>query len=171
VPLERFSALNWEAVQSRQTNTKFVEPMLLLPAETLPEGPCWTYELKLEGFRALGIKTGGAVRLRSRNDKDFNGKYPGIARALAAMPDETVIDGEVVALDPDGRPSFNALQNGSAQATIVYYMFDVLVLGSPNVMGEPLATRRDLLSREVLLRLADPIRSAKHRDSTRLCRI
>jgi ATP-dependent DNA ligase len=72
--------------------------MLLLPADTLTAGPIWTYELKLDGFRAIGLKTGGEVRLRSRNDKDFNWKYPGIARALATLPDYTVVDGEVVAL-------------------------------------------------------------------------
>ena len=55
--------------------------------------------LKLDGFRAQANKTGGRVHLRSRNDKDFNGKYPAIVQALAAMPDETVIDGEIVALD------------------------------------------------------------------------
>lgn len=93
--------------------------MLLRPAETLPEGPGWTYELKLDGYRALGIKSGGTVRLRSRNDKDFNRKYPAIARALAAMPDDTGVDGEVVALDEAGRPSFSALQNGMAGAMIV----------------------------------------------------
>src|ERR1700722_4825006 len=109
------------AVPSREIKAKFIEPMLLLPAETLPQGPGWTYELKLDGFRAIGLKTGGTVRLRSRNDKDFNRKYPAIAKALAALPDETVVDGEVVALEPDGRPSFNVLQNGSAQAVIVYY--------------------------------------------------
>jgi bifunctional non-homologous end joining protein LigD len=85
----------------RQTKATFIEPMLLQPSETLPEGPGWTYELKLDGYRALAIKTGGLVRLRSRNDKDFNGKYPVIAKALGALPDETVVDGEVVALDPD----------------------------------------------------------------------
>jgi ATP-dependent DNA ligase len=53
-----------------------------------------------------------------------------------------VVDGEVVARDPDGRPSFNALRNGSALATIVYYLFDVMILGGLNVMGEPLATHR-----------------------------
>jgi ATP-dependent DNA ligase len=57
-----------------------------------------------------------------------------------------VIDGEVVALEGAGRPSFSALQNGSATATIVYYVFDVMV-GGRNVMGETLATRRDLLTR------------------------
>jgi bifunctional non-homologous end joining protein LigD len=146
-------------VPPRDAKAKFIEPMLLLPAETLPERPSWTYELKLDGFRALAIKTGGGVRLRSRNDKDFNGKYPGIARAFGALPDETVIDGEVVALDPDGRPS-DALQNGSAHASIVFYVFDVMVIAGRNVMGEPLATRRDLLSREVLPLLAEPVREA-----------
>jgi ATP-dependent DNA ligase len=95
------------------------------------------------------------VRLRSRNDKDFNRKYPGIAKALGALPDETVIDGEVVALDETGRPSFNALQNGAAHASILYYIFDLMVLRGRNVMGEMLATRRDLLTREVLLLLGD----------------
>jgi bifunctional non-homologous end joining protein LigD len=78
--------------------------MLLLPAETLPEGLGWTYELKLDGYRALAIKTGGQVRFRSRNDKDFNRKYAAIAKALAALPDDAVVDGEVVALDEEGGP-------------------------------------------------------------------
>jgi DNA ligase D-like protein (predicted ligase) len=139
--------------------------MLLLAAETLPEGPGWTYELKLDGYRALGIKTAGTVRLRSRNDKDFNRKYPTIAGTLAALPDETVIDGEVVALDEAGRPSFNALQNGATGAAIVYYAFDVLVLGGRNMMEEPLATRQELLTREVLPLLADPVREAPRFDA------
>jgi DNA ligase D-like protein (predicted ligase) len=143
----------------------FIEPMLLLPADALPEGSGWTYELELDGYRALAIKAGGEVRVRSRNDKDFNRKYPKIARALAPLPDETVIDGEVVALDAAGRPSFNDLQNGSAGATIVYYVFDVMVLGGRNVMGEPLATRRELLTREVLPLLGDPVREAPRFDA------
>ena len=89
-------------------------------------------------FRALAIKSGGRVYLRSRNDKDFNTKYPAIVRALAAMPDETVIDGEIVALDPAGRPSFNALQNHSAATTLIYYVFDVMILAGTNVMNERL---------------------------------
>jgi hypothetical protein len=136
-----------------------------LPAEVLPEGKGWTYELKLDGFRALGIKTGGGVRLRSRNDKDFNGKYPGIAKALDALLDETVIDGEVVALEPDGWPSFGALQNGAAGSTIVYYVFDVMVLAGRNVMGETLVARRELLPREALRKLADPVREAPRFDA------
>jgi len=91
------------AVPPREIKAKFVEPMLLLSAETLPEGHGWTYEVKLDGYRALAIKTGGVVRLRSRNDKDFNRKYPGIAKALAALPDETVVDGGWLrSTKPDG---------------------------------------------------------------------
>jgi len=81
------------------TKAKFIEPMLLLRTDKLPKGPQYIFELKFDGFRALAIKSGGRVRLRSRNDRDFNSRYPSIAKALAAMPDETVIDGEIVALD------------------------------------------------------------------------
>ena len=81
--------------------------MLLLRTEKLPEGPAFLYELKFDGYRALAIKSGGKVKLRSRNDNDFNARYPGIVKAMEPMPDDTVIDGEVVALDPEGRPSFS----------------------------------------------------------------
>jgi DNA ligase D-like protein (predicted ligase) len=148
-----------------KTEANFIEPMLLLPAETLPEGPEWAFELKLDGYRAIAIKANGQVRLRSRNDKDFNAKYPGIAKALAALPEETVIDGEVVALDAAGRPSFNALQNqGSGQ--VFFYVFDLLVLGGRSVMAETLAARRELISREVLPKLADPVREAPRFDAS-----
>jgi bifunctional non-homologous end joining protein LigD len=84
---------------SATIKARFIEPMLLHRAEKLPEGGSWVYELKLDGFRAQGIKTGGLVHLRSRNDKDFTLKYPAIVQALTEIPDETVIDGEVVTLD------------------------------------------------------------------------
>jgi ATP dependent DNA ligase domain len=79
--------------------------MLLLRTNILPEGPDWKYELKLDGYRALAIKTNGQVQLRSRNNNDFNLRYPAIVEALADMPGETVIDGEVVAFDDSGRLS------------------------------------------------------------------
>jgi DNA ligase D-like protein (predicted ligase) len=133
--------------------------MLLLRTEKLPEGPDVQYEIKLDGFRALAMKSGGKVQLRSRNDNDFNVRYPGIVKALARMPDETVIDGEVVALDIDGRPSFNTLQNyGSGGAPLHFYIFDLLILEGRDVMGEPLVKRRELLEEHVLPKLAEPIR-------------
>ena len=61
----------------------FIEPMLLLATTSLPEAAGWAYELKLDGYRAVAFKTGGRVQLRSRNNKDFNRKYPSItAREL-----------------------------------------------------------------------------------------
>jgi ATP-dependent DNA ligase len=85
-----------------KTKAVFIEPMLLLRTATLPEGPEWQYELKLDGYRAVAIKSGGKVQLRSRNDNDFSLRYPAIVTALASLPDETVLDGEVVAFDDAG---------------------------------------------------------------------
>lgn len=138
---------------------RFLEPMLLQPTSTLPEGDAWAYELKLDGYRAIALKTNGVVHLRSRNNKDFNRRYPTVVAALSGLPDETVIDGEIVALDESGRPSFNTLQNyGTSTVPILYYVFDVLVLSGHDLISEPLAERRDLLHRHVLIRLKDPIR-------------
>ena len=97
----------------------FIDPMLLLRAGALPEAAEWLYELKLDGYRTLGINSAGRVQLRSRNDNDFSVRYPAIVRALATLPSETVVGGEVVALDESGRPSFNILQNyGSSKSPI-----------------------------------------------------
>ena len=135
--------------------------MLLLRTDTLPDDPRWTYELKLDGYRAIAYKRAGSVYLRSRNDNDFNGRYPGVIRGLARLPDDTVIDGGLVAFDGDGRPSFSALQNyGSSTAPVVYYVFDVMVLAGQDVTREPLETRRTLLTRRVLPTLAEPVRYA-----------
>jgi bifunctional non-homologous end joining protein LigD len=138
----------------------FVQPMLLLRSETLPDDTVrWAYQLKFDGYRAVAFKTGGRVYLRSRNDHDFSRRYPDIMRGLAKLPDETVIDGELLALDEDGRPSFNALQNyGSSSTPVLYYVFDVMVLAGRDVKGETLETRRNLLERKVLPTLAEPVR-------------
>jgi bifunctional non-homologous end joining protein LigD len=69
-------------------------------------------ELKLDGYRAQGVRDAKGARLLSKNGKDFSRKYPQIVQALArALTMDTVLDGELVAFDDDGRPSFNALQN------------------------------------------------------------
>src|SRR5262245_30418668 len=139
----------------------FVEPMLLLRRDTLPDDLSrWSYQLKLDGYRAIAFKTGGTVHLRSRNDNDFTRRYAGVVRGLAKMPNETVIDGEIVAFDEDGRPSFNALQNYESGAAVIYYVFDVMILAGRDVMSHSLDERRELLERSVLPTLAEPVRYA-----------
>jgi DNA ligase D-like protein (predicted ligase) len=138
---------------------RFIEPMLLLRTEKLPDGDSWCYELKFDGYRALAIRTARKVHLRSRNDNDFNARYPQIVQALSSMPDDTVIDGEVVALDPVGKPSFSLLQNyGSAGAPLHFFIFDLLVLKGKDVMAEPLTKRRELLEKHVFPKMVEPIR-------------
>src|SRR5678815_3565379 len=101
---------------------RFIDPMLLLRTDALPnESSRWEYQLKFDGYRAIAFKTGGRVHLRSRNDNDFSVRYPAIVRGLARLPNETVIDGELMALDEEGRPSFNALQHYSSSSTPVFY--------------------------------------------------
>src|SRR4029453_2774577 len=95
----------------RSASARFFNPMLLLRTDSLPAGEQWLYELKLDGYRAVAFKRNGGVHLRSRNEKNFNGSYPAVVAALARLPDDTVIDGEIVAFDEEGRPSFSALQN------------------------------------------------------------
>jgi DNA ligase D-like protein (predicted ligase) len=137
----------------------FVEPMLLLKTETLPDDPAlWEYQLKLDGFRAIAFKTGGKVHLRSRNDHDFTARHPAVVRGLAQMPDETVIDGELVAFDAAGRPSFTAMQNHTSATTVLYFVFDVMVLAGRDVKADPLAARARLLEEKVVPKLAEPVR-------------
>jgi bifunctional non-homologous end joining protein LigD len=141
--------------------------MLLLRTDSLPDSSQWLFELKLDGYRAIAFKRGRTVHLRSRNDNDFASRYPAVVAALATLPDNTVIDGEIVAFDEDGRPSFNALQNyGASAAPVVYYVFDVMVLAGRDVMREPLEKRRTLLERQVLPKLTDPVRYAPALDAS-----
>jgi bifunctional non-homologous end joining protein LigD len=65
------------------TKARFIDPMLLLRTNRLPEGADWEYEIKLDGYRAIAFKSGGRVHLRSRNDKDFARKYPAIVKAVS----------------------------------------------------------------------------------------
>ena len=141
--------------------------MLLLRTDALPEGAEWQYELKLDGYRALGFKTDGKVQLRSRNNNDFSASYSSIVSALAPVPNETVVDGEVVAFDGSGRPSFNTLQNyGSSHVPIFYFAFDLLILAGRDLRSESLDTRRELLRTKVLSKLEEPIRYSATLDAT-----
>jgi bifunctional non-homologous end joining protein LigD len=113
--------------------------MECLTVTKLPEGSHWIYEIKLDGYRAIGVRTSDGATLYSRNAKNFNKRFPQIADALRDLPAETVIDGEVVALDQSGRPDFNSLQNfRSAASRIHFFVFDLLVHRGRDLIGLPL---------------------------------
>jgi bifunctional non-homologous end joining protein LigD len=126
----------------------FIETMDCLAVPKIPEGPEWTYEIKLDGFRVEPVKQHGKVTLYSRRGNVLNDKFPYIATALKELPDETILDGELVALDGEGRSVFNLLQNfRSAEAQIHYYAFDILALKGKDLTQLPLAERRQILNK------------------------
>ena len=130
----------------------FVAPMAARVVDSLPDGADWLYEVKFDGYRALVIKDGPRVQIRSRNDKDLTAAYPEIASAARRLrADQAVVDGEVVAVDAHGRPSFQALQHRSAHPShaIVFYAFDLLHRDGRDLLLEPLHARRSELA-EVL---------------------
>jgi bifunctional non-homologous end joining protein LigD len=123
----------------------FVTPMAAQTVKALPEGGEWLYEPKLDGYRALLVKDEAQIRVLSRNEKDLTSMYPGVAVAGRHLnAGQAVIDGEIVALAEDGRPSFQALQHRASHPKhrIVFYAFDVLYLNGWNLMDEPLVKRR-----------------------------
>lgn len=118
-----------------------------LPVSKLPEGPGWTYEIKLDGYRLEVVRRGHETTLYSRRQNVFNQRFPYIAAALRDLPDDTVIDGEVVALGADGKPDFNLLQTfRSAESRIHYYAFDILIHKGRRLTELPLSERRAILS-------------------------
>src|SRR5262245_26505953 len=130
------------------------KPMLASPANALPTGKNWDYEVKWDGYRTIAVKNAGRVTLYSRNLKDVTKVYAPIARALTSIPVNSVIlDGELVALDAEGRPSFQALHHQEAHA-LAYYVFDLLHDGRRDLIGEPLHVRRTALDK---ITLAAPV--------------
>lgn len=130
------------------TTPRFVEPMAARLVTALPEGPAWLYEAKLDGYRALIIKDRTRVQVRSRNDKDMTRAYPSVtAGGRKLVAEQAIVDGEVVAVDAEGRPSFQALQHRGAhpQHAIAFYAFDLLYLNGRSLMDRPLEERRAAL--------------------------
>jgi hypothetical protein len=125
----------------------FIETMDCLPVSKLPEGPKWTYEIKLDGYRLEVVRRGRETTLYSRRQNVVNKKFQQIASALKNLPGDTVIDGEVVAIGADGRPDFNLLQNfRSAESRIHYYVFDILIHQGQRLTELPLSERRAILT-------------------------
>ena len=130
----------------------FVEPMECLSVARLPEGSQWLWEIKLDGYRALAVKSGSDVTLFSRRQKSLNRQFPYIVEALVDLPDETVVDGELVAIDDSGRPNFHLLQNFRADASrIHYYIFDLLCCKDRDLTRLSLIERRELLISLVMI--------------------
>jgi bifunctional non-homologous end joining protein LigD len=140
------------SARTKMPAPKFVRPMKATAVTELPEGDEWIYEIKWDGYRVLSLKNGDDVRLLSLKEKNLTIDFPAVARAVGDLHGETaIIDGEVVAIDRHGCPSFQALQNraSSGDFQIVYYAFDLLNLNGADWMKKPLQERKAKL-RELL---------------------
>jgi bifunctional non-homologous end joining protein LigD len=116
-----------------------------LAVTKLPNSANWVWEIKIDGYRAIAVKT-ARVNLYSRTENSFNNKFKYIVEALGDMPPGSVLDGELVAIDDEGRPDFNVLQNFRTGAFhIQYYVFDLLCLNNRDTTKLPLIERRTLL--------------------------
>jgi len=112
------------------------------------DDPDWVFETKWDGFRAIAVAEPGHARLYSRNLIDMSKKYPSICQALAAIKQEAVLDGELVALDAHGRSRFQLLQNAEREpARLLYCVFDLLYLGGKDLRDRPLLERKAALMR------------------------
>jgi len=126
--------------------------------ETLPEGRDWLYEIKLDGYRCLAGRDSKGVILWSRRANIFTTQFPRITRGFEKLQPDTLIDGEIVAIDDSGRPSFNLLQHHRSKASAIQlYAFDILIDRGRSLLEVPLKTRRELLN-ESLSSVGDPIR-------------
>jgi bifunctional non-homologous end joining protein LigD len=125
-----------------------VSPMVAVSATVLPTGDKWSYEVKWDGYRLLALKDGTLVRLVSRNSKDLTALYPAIAAAVKRLkPKTAILDGEMVAIDDRGRPSFQALQHRTtSRLELVFYVFDLLHINGRDLTKRPLDERRSELA-------------------------
>jgi bifunctional non-homologous end joining protein LigD len=143
----------------REAMPERVAPMLARIARDLPTGDDWAYEIKWDGVRAIGYAEGGRLRLESRKGNNVTPRYPELrplGRALGTH--EAILDGEVVALDDHGRPSFQRLQRRmhltsegmvrrlSQSEPVVYMIFDLLWLDGHSLMGDTYEQRRAQLA-------------------------
>ncbi|MBA2762628.1 MAG: DNA ligase D, partial [Segetibacter sp.] len=124
-----------------------IMPMLATLVDKPVEEPGWMYEVKWDGYRALGYVNGGKVELRSRNNKSFNEKFYPVYSALKKWAVNAVVDGEIVVVNDKGVPDFGDLQNWRSEAdgTLAFYLFDILWLEGMDVMNVPLHERREIL--------------------------
>jgi len=140
---------------------RFIEPMKPRRVEEPPPNGDWIYELKFDGIRAIAVKDGSKVNLISRNENELRTRFPEIADAVKKLStQECLIDGEVVALDEEGRSSFQllqALELEGRKAPVRFYVFDLLQLDGKSLIKLPLAHRKELLAK-LCEGTGDPIR-------------
>ena len=136
---------NWLLVKKKTEEAarkpRGYKPMLATLADTVPTGDEWLHEVKWDGYRAVVTISGGEAELTSRNGNSLTARFESVARAVvqAVKTPDCVLDGEVCALDDQGRASFSAMQQGSGQ--LVLYLFDVLEIEGEPVIDLPLTER------------------------------
>ncbi len=146
---ENSSALSGRTLEKiAAAGDEFIQPMLAETASELPKASHeWIYEIKLDGYRCLAGRDARGAKLWSRRGNLFTRDFPSIAQACASLPSDTLIDGEVVALDEQGRVSFNLLQHRRARASAIrLYAFDILIYQGHSTVGLELLERRRLLA-------------------------
>src|SRR5947207_11656334 len=137
---------------------RFIEPMECQRVPKLPEGDDWVYEIKQDGYRVIAVVDGSTALLHSLSGMDYTREFPHIVFALKNLKRRVILDGEIVALDEQGRANFQALQNRkSTKFPIVYYAFDVLHENGKDLLDLPLADRRQRLE-EIGRHFSDPLR-------------
>jgi len=139
----------------------FIEPMKAKLVDKPPATGDWIYELKFDGIRVIAVKRNKKVSLLSRNQNDLSTRFPEIVEAIQNLaPRECVIDGEVVAVDDQGRSSFQLLQAKEMEgrkSPIYLYAFDLLQLDGKSLIGLPLEARKNVLEK-LCTNAGDPIR-------------
>jgi bifunctional non-homologous end joining protein LigD len=146
---------NWLILRKREDGTAATgkggayRPMLATLEERVPKGDGWLFEIKWDGYRIIARIAGGDAELRSRRDQDYTKRFANVAKELpkALKTPDCVVDGEVCALDEQGRPSFSAMQQGKRGTPIVYYVFDLLEVEGEPLVDLPLVERRKRLEK------------------------
>src|SRR6266550_5306133 len=140
---------------------RFIEPMKARLVDNPATNGDWLYELKFDGIRAIAVKNKSKISLISRNGNRLDARFPEIAEAVKNLPvRESVTDGEVVALDEEGRSSFQllqALEMEGRKAPVYFYAFDLLQLDGKSLLSLPLEARKNVLER-LCSGAGDPIR-------------
>ncbi len=125
---------------------KYIKPMLAKPVDEPFDDADWIYEIKWDGYRAIAEVNNNDIKLYSRNGLSFANKYPIVFDALKKIKKKIILDGEIVALDKDGKPSFQLLQQyDQVNTVLVYYVFDCLSFNSHSIEKEPLLNRKKIL--------------------------